>query len=243
MKRQLYQLGPIEFGFPDPNFALKDPDGLLALGGDLSANRLKLAYQNGIFPWFSQNEPLLWWSPSTRAILELDKFHVSRSLKKYLRKHNFSISINCDFRSVITACQQQRIEQEGSWITQEMIHAYITLHEQGFAHSIEVNYDNKLVGGLYGVMQSGVFCGESMFHTMDNTSKLACWALVNWLKKHNASFIDCQLENPYLTALGAQLIPRAEFLTKLKKIEGYVIPKEMWKAQTLENIYDTDTPR
>jgi len=238
MSKQIYQLGPVQYGFPDPTLALNDPDGLLAFGGDLTTERLKLAYKSGIFPWFSEDEPIMWWSPSTRAIIELSNFHISKSLKKYQKKNNFKISINTHFESVIDGCQQQRIDEEGTWITDDMKRAYFALHKIGIAHSIEVSFDNQLVGGLYGIMQNGVFCGESMFHTMTNTSKLASWALVNWLKQHDAHFIDCQLTNPYLTSLGATELTRFDFLTKLKLANKFTMPSDMWKPQQLENIYE-----
>ena len=238
MSKQIYQLGPTKFGFPDPQLALDEPDGLLAFGGDLTTARLKLAYKSGIFPWFSEDEPIMWWSPSTRAIIELDNFHISKSLKKYQKKNHFKISINTQFESVIEGCQQQRIDQEGTWITDDMKQAYLSLHYSGVAHSIEVSFENKLVGGLYGIMQNGVFCGESMFHTMTNCSKLASWALVNWLKKHNAHFIDCQLTNPYLTSLGATEITRSDFLAKLILSNKFTLPPNMWEPQELENIYE-----
>jgi len=238
MSKQIYQLGPTKYGFPDPQLALDDPDGLLAFGGDLTAERLKLAYKSGIFPWFSEDEPIMWWSPTTRAVIVLSDFHVSKSLKKYQKKNQFNISVNTQFESVIEGCQQQRIDQEGTWITYDMKQAYLSLHTLGIAHSIEVSFGNTLVGGLYGIMQNGVFCGESMFHTMPNTSKLASWALVNWLKKHNAHFIDCQLTNPYLTSLGATEITRSDFLAKLKLANAFNMPSDMWKPQQLDNIYE-----
>jgi len=238
MSKQIYQLGPTKYGFPDPQLALDDPDGLLAFGGDLTAERLKLAYKSGIFPWFSEDEPIMWWSPTTRAVIVLSDFHVSKSLKKYQKKNQFNISVNTQFESVIEGCQQQRIDQEGTWITYDMKQAYLSLHTLGVAHSIEVSFGNTLVGGLYGIMQNGVFCGESMFHTMPNTSKLASWALVNWLKKHNAHFIDCQLTNPYLTSLGATEITRSDFLAKLKLANKFTMPSDMWKPQQLDNIYE-----
>ncbi|SFD38689.1 leucyl/phenylalanyl-tRNA--protein transferase [Pseudoalteromonas denitrificans] len=238
MSKQVYQLGPVEYGFPSPELALDEPDGLLAFGGDLSNQRLKLAYQSGIFPWFSEDEPIMWWSPSIRAVINLSNFHISKSLKKYQKKNNFIVKINTQFESVIDSCQQQRVNQEGTWITPSMKQAYMSLHQTGLAHSVEVYHNNKIVGGLYGIMQSGVFCGESMFHTMTNASKLACWALVNWLQRHNAHFIDCQLTNPYLTSLGASELTRQEFLTKLKLAQKYKMPENMWQSQELDNIYE-----
>lgn len=220
-------------------FALNDPDGLLAIGGCLSPERLNLAYQSGIFPWFNEKEPIMWWSPSERGIIDLNEFHVNRTLRKASRKTQPIVTVNMAFDSVINACREQRINVEGTWINQQMLQAYKNLHELGYAHSIEVWDQNKnLLGGLYGIMNSGVFCGESMFFHQPNGSKLAMWALVNWLKKHDAHFVDCQLENPYLTTLGAKLIPRSEFLTRLNKAQSYEIPNSMWAPQILEYIYD-----
>lgn len=238
MTKQLYQLSPDHFNFPDPQHALDEPDGLLAVGGCLSLARLKNAYCKGIFPWFSEYEPIMWWSPSERGIIEFADFHVSKSLRKHLRKNPVTVTINTAFDEVIEACQQQRIDAEGTWITEEMLNAYKQAHLDSLAHSVEVWDNGSLVGGLYGIMQTGVFCGESMFHHKTNCSKLAMWALVNWLKQHNAHFIDCQLENPYLVTLGEKVVPRADFLTKLKQAASYKIPATMWQAQELIAIYD-----
>ncbi|WP_394191181.1 leucyl/phenylalanyl-tRNA--protein transferase [Pseudoalteromonas atlantica] len=238
MTKQLYQLSQNHFNFPDPQHALDDPDGLLAVGGCLSVSRLKSAYSQGVFPWFSEYEPIMWWSPSERGIIEFADFHVSKSLRKHLRKHPVTVTINTAFDEVIEACQQQRIDAEGTWITDDMLNAYKQAHLDSLAHSVEVWDNGSLVGGLYGIMQTGVFCGESMFHHQTNCSKLAMWALVNWLKRHNAHFIDCQLENPYLMSLGEKVVPRADFLTKLEQAASYKIPATMWQAQELTAIYD-----
>ncbi|MFU2508643.1 leucyl/phenylalanyl-tRNA--protein transferase [Pseudoalteromonas sp. ASV78] len=238
MTKQLYQLSKNHFIFPDPTHALDDPDGLLAIGGCLSITRLKNAYGQGIFPWFSEYEPIMWWSPSERGIIELDEFHVSRSLRKHLKKNPVTVTINTAFTQVIAACRQQRLATDGTWITKKMLNAYKDAHRSGLAHSVEVWSDDKLVGGLYGIMQHGVFCGESMFHHQANCSKLAMWALVNWLKRHQAHFIDCQLENPYLVTLGEKVLPRSEFLTKLKAAEDFIMPTTMWQPQELIAIYD-----
>ncbi|NOU49021.1 leucyl/phenylalanyl-tRNA--protein transferase [Pseudoalteromonas sp. JBTF-M23] len=238
MTQQLFHLSLNDEQFPPCEFALKDPDGLLAIGGCLSIKRLKNAYASGIFPWFNENEPIMWWSPSQRGIIELDEFHISKSLKKAQRKLNPVVTVNMAFSQVIMACRKQRINNEGTWINSDMLLAYQEAHKQGLAHSLEIWHDGRLVGGLYGVMQSGVFCGESMFFHIPNASKLAMWALVNWLKKHNAHFIDCQLENPYLTSLGAKVVSREEFLTRLNIAAQFSVPDTMWLAQTLDNIYD-----
>lgn len=238
MTKQLYQLSQNNNTFPDPSLALDDPDGLLAIGGCLSVSRLKNAYSQGIFPWFSEYEPIMWWSPSERGIIELDDFHISKSLRKEVRKHPVKVTINNAFEEVIEACRDQRLDSDGTWITTHMLDAYIEAHQAGIAHSIEAWRDGELAGGLYGIMQHGVFCGESMFHYQSNCSKLAMWALVNWLQRHNAHFIDCQLENPYLMSLGAKVIPRADFFTKLNNAQHYVMPNEMWQPQELTAIYE-----
>jgi leucyl/phenylalanyl-tRNA---protein transferase len=238
MKNQLYQLSATDIAFPNPEYALEYPDGLLAIGGDLSLGRLSNAYSHGIFPWFSEGEPIMWWSPSERGIVELDSFHISKSLRKHLKKHPVNVTINTAFEEVIEACRDQRIDTDGTWITPDMLAAYINAHEAGIAHSLEVWSEGALVGGLYGIMQNGVFCGESMFHHQSNCSKLAMWALVNWLKRHDAHFIDCQLENPYLTSLGAKLLPRSAFLAKLKAAQSYAVSPNMWAPQELKGIYE-----
>ncbi|ALO41999.1 leucyl/phenylalanyl-tRNA--protein transferase [Pseudoalteromonas phenolica] len=239
MTPRLYQLSTDTIEFPSPTLALNEPDGLLAIGGCLSPTRLNLAYKSGIFPWFNEKEPIMWWSPSERGVIDLQDFHISRSLKKAARKEKPIVTVNKDFETVINACRMQRLDAEGTWINSQMLSAYTVLHKLGFAHSLEVwDQNNTLMGGLYGVMNSGVFCGESMFFNRPNGSKLAMWALVNWLKKHDAHFVDCQLENPYLTSLGAKLISRSEFLAKLRIAQRFEIPISMWKPQVLEDIYD-----
>lgn len=238
MKKQLYQLSNTDIAFPPIECALDSPDGLLAIGGDLSLARLSNAYNNGIFPWFSEDEPIMWWSPSERGIVELDNFHISKSLRKHLKKHPVTVTINNTFIEVIEACCEQRIDTDGTWITSDMLTAYINAHNAGIAHSVEVWREGELAGGLYGIMQNGVFCGESMFHHQTNCSKLAMWALVNWLKRHNAHFIDCQLENPYLMSLGATVIPRPAFLAKLHAAQNYKVDPAMWIPQELNAIYE-----
>ncbi|WP_286740927.1 leucyl/phenylalanyl-tRNA--protein transferase [Pseudoalteromonas sp. UBA2102] len=238
MRNQLYQLSETDIAFPNPEYALTSPDGLLAIGGDLSVKRLSNAYKMGIFPWFSEGEPIMWWSPSERGIVELNDFRISKSLRKHLKKHPVKVTINNAFAEVIEACCEQRIDTEGTWITNDMLSAYIAAHDAKIAHSVEVWQNGELAGGLYGIMQNGIFCGESMFHHHTNCSKLAMWALVNWLKRHNAHFIDCQLENPYLTSLGAKVIPRSEFLTRLKLAGSYSLNPMMWQPQELIAIYE-----
>ena len=203
--------------FPPTSEALTEPNGLLAAGGDLSVNRLIRAYAQGIFPWFSEDEPIMWWSPSPRCVIFPDSFHASKSLRKLSRKSAFDIRFNTSFPQVIEECSEERADQNGTWITEQMKSAYIELHQQGFAHSIEVFKDENLVGGLYGVGIGGVFYGESMFSRMANTSKLALYALSELMKQNNLLLIDCQATNDHLLSLGAEEIDREHFENILKE--------------------------
>ena len=197
-----------------PQVHLADDDGLLAIGGDLSSERLILAYKNGIFPWFSLGEPILWWSPNPRFVLFPEKLKVSKSMKQVLRKSDFEITINQDFERVINACAKtKRNGEHGTWITKAMIDAYINLHHLGFATSVEVWLHNQLVGGLYGVdLGNGVFCGESMFSTMSNASKVG---FIKFIQNTNYKLIDCQVYTEHLESLGAEEIERSEFMKNL----------------------------
>ena len=239
MTAQLTLLDSLSTQFPPANLALTEPDGLLAIGGDLSTARLTNAYQNGIFPWFNQGEPIMWWCPSSRAILNIGQIKVSRSLRKLAKQNKYTIHINRNFVGVINNCIKQREAKEGTWITSDMKSAYIALHQLGLAHCIEVyNLSNELVGGLYGIMVDHVFCGESMFHFESNCSKLAFWALHNHLKNNNVNFIDCQIENPHLTSLGVTTISRNDFLAKLNTKNTFTPNTAMWQPQQLIGIYD-----
>lgn len=210
-------LNPEELHFPEPESALDDPNGLLAAGGDLSINRLLLAYSQGIFPWFGEDEPILWWSPTPRCVLYPDQVHLSKSLKKRLRRGDYQIRCNTAFTEVINACATTpRKDGLGTWINEDMIAAYCALHEQGFAHSIEAWQKNQLVGGLYGVAIGGVFFGESMFSRASDASKVALTSLAKQLKIWGFSMIDCQVSNPHLMSLGAIEISRDEFQKRLK---------------------------
>ncbi len=197
-----------------PQVHLADDDGLLAIGGDLSSERLILAYKNGIFPWFSLGEPILWWSPNPRFVLFPEKLKVSKSMKQVLRKSDFEVTINQDFERVINACAKtKRNGEHGTWITKAMIDAYINLHHLGFATSVEVWLHNQLVGGLYGVdLGNGVFCGESMFSTMSNASKVG---FIKFIQNTNYKLIDCQVYTEHLESLGAEQIERGEFMKNL----------------------------
>ncbi|QSS96202.1 leucyl/phenylalanyl-tRNA--protein transferase [Psychroflexus sp. ALD_RP9] len=202
--------------FPSPKLANKD--GLLAVGGDLSAKRLLLAYQSGIFPWFSEGEPLLWWSPNPRMVLFPENLHISKSMKQLLKQNKFNVTYNQDFKSVILACAEQpRRGQEGTWITSEMIDAYLNLHDLGHAISVEVYSDYTLVGGLYGIYlkEKEIFCGESMFTRQSNASKYGFIRLVQQLAKEGVKLIDCQMYTAHLASLGAEEISRETFLRYL----------------------------
>ncbi|WP_248724861.1 leucyl/phenylalanyl-tRNA--protein transferase [Seonamhaeicola sp. ML3] len=207
----MYYLGQ-ELWFPDVKKA--SPEGLLAIGGDLTVERVLLAYKSGIFPWFEAQEPILWWSPDPRFVLFPKKIKVSKSMKQLLRKTKFTVTINKDFERVIKYCAQiKRKDQLDTWITNDMINTYMKLHELGFAKSVEVWEDNELVGGLYGVdLNNGVFSGESMFSMVNNASKVG---LIYFLKHSNYKLIDCQVYTEHLERLGAEKIPRSVFLNYL----------------------------
>ncbi len=198
--------------FPDVSEASED--GMLAIGGDLSSERLLLAYQKGIFPWFEKGEAILWWSPDPRFVLFPEKLKISKSMKQVLRNKDLSVTINNDFEGVITACSQmERKGQNGTWITDEMINAYIKLYELGFAKSVEVWRNKNLIGGFYGVaINERVFCGESMFSKEPNASKMA---FISFIKSSNYELIDCQLYTKHLESFGAENISRSTFLNYL----------------------------
>jgi leucyl/phenylalanyl-tRNA---protein transferase len=227
--KQLYWLKP-ELWFPSPSEAFEDPNGLLAVGGDLSAERLKLAYANGIFPWYSDDQPILWWSPNPRCVLFPEKVHVSRSLGKTLRKNVFDVTMDQDFAGVIRACAATRCET-GTWITSDMEHAYTQLHQQGLAHSVECWYQDTLVGGLYGLAMGRCFFGESMFSRMTDASKVAFVHLARQLQNWNYALIDCQVENEHLLSLGAETISRDLFLTILSNNRSAQPAPHRWKFE------------
>lgn len=204
-----------EIWFPSPQLALDEPNGLLAIGGDLSVERLRLAYANGIFPWYSDDQPILWWSPDPRCVLFPDRIHISRSLRKKLRRGDYEITIDQAFSQVIRECAAPRAKQDGTWITREIEAAYIRLHELGLAHSFECWQGGQLVGGLYGVAMGRCFFGESMFSRVTDASKITFVHLAGQLKAWNYAIIDCQVENPHLISLGAESISRDRFLSIL----------------------------
>jgi len=216
--------------FPPPDYA--DPSGLIAVGGDLSSERLLEAYRVGIFPWYSEDQPILWWSPDPRFVLELDQFKISRSLGKTLRRRVFHVSFDRVFDDVIAACAAvPREGQSGTWITPEMQEAYIKLHGLGFAHSVEAWFEGKLVGGLYGVSLGKAFFGESMFHRKPDASKVALAILVENLKKWGFHFIDSQMATEHMNRLGAAEIPRRIFLKRLRSALRHSTKRGKWHAE------------
>jgi leucyl/phenylalanyl-tRNA--protein transferase len=209
-------------GKPDlcfPPVEAATPEGLLAVGGDLSPERLLAAYRRGIFPWYNPGQPILWWSPDPRAVLYPEQLKVSRSLRKTLRRGHFRVRFDTRFREVMLACAAPRRQYPGggTWITDEMVEAYCRLHELGVAHSVEISHDERLVGGLYGVALGGVFFGESMFARTTDASKVALVALARQLQAWGFALIDCQLPSAHLASLGAEEIPRAQFLAELER--------------------------
>ena len=204
--------------FPDVEFSLSEPNGLLAIGGDLSVRRLVSAYRKGIFPWFTDDQPILWWSPDPRMVLTPSEIKISRSLKKTLRKQIFHVSFDTAFDQVIDACSQPRADQPGTWITQDMKNAYHQLHQQGIAHCFESWQDGKLVGGLYGIAIGKVFFGESMFSLVTNASKVAFVHSVECLKNWGYVLIDCQVETDHLASFGATNISREQFGKQLENL-------------------------
>lgn len=199
------------FDFPPLDQALREPNGLLALGGDLSPERLVSAYRHGCFPWFQEGQPILWWSPDPRMVLFPAELHVSRSLRKTQRQHRFEISFDRDFPTVIEACAGPRPYADGTWITPAMLDAYRTLHRRGIAHSVEVWQDGQLVGGLYGLAIGRLFFGESMFSRVTDASKIGFVTLVERLRDSGFVLIDCQMHTSHLASFGARPIPRTEF--------------------------------
>jgi len=210
----IFELDPQDIRFPPPELA--DQSGILAVGGDLSPERVLASYYYGVFHWFNEDDPILWWSPDPRLVLFPDRLHISKSMRPILRQPRFQVTHNQSFKEVISACQQTsrpNQDDEGSWISQEIIEVYCDLHQRGFAHSIEVwSKEQQLVGGLYGIILGKCFFGESMFSKVSNASKAGFITLVHNLKKHDCQLIDCQVESSHLISLGAENIPRQEFL-------------------------------
>lgn len=212
----VYPLDKNSYIFPDPIYA--EDEGLLAYGGDLNPSRIMTAYLNGIFPWYNESDPILWWSPNPRCILGFEDFKVSKSLRKVIDKNIFEIKFDTNFTQVMKECKNiNRQNQEGTWIQDELIEAYTKIHKMGFAHSFEAYYNNELVGGGYGINIGNIFCGESMFAKKTDASKVALYFLIQRLKEKGFSFIDCQIPTPHLLSLGAKTMERKEFLLSVKK--------------------------
>ncbi|HFQ81021.1 MAG TPA: leucyl/phenylalanyl-tRNA--protein transferase [Desulfobacterales bacterium] len=227
--------------FPPPELARED--GLLAVGGDLTPERLLMAYQMGIFPWYSDGEPILWWSPVPRLIMEPAEFHLSKRLARELRRGMFEFSFDRDFRAVIESCAVCRLERgEPTWITEEMIEAYCRLHELGFAHSVECRANGELVGGLYGVAVGALFCGESMFSLVSNSSKAAMAVLCRHLRHWGFDFIDCQMRTTHLVSLGAKEISGPEFFYRLQRAVLKPRPKRLWLCRGFTGSDQLTTP-
>ena len=201
--------------FPPVSEAFDEPNGLLCAGGQLEPEVLLSAYSQGIFPWFDDDQPILWWSPNPRMIIEIDSFKALRSVRKLIRRGEFSFSLDTAFEQVIEGCAAPRRDDNGTWITHEMRHAYLRLHHLGFAHSVEVWQESELVGGLYGVAIGSQFFGESMFSKASNASKAALTILVEQLSRWGFALIDCQVANPHLESLGAIEIQRSDFLARI----------------------------
>lgn len=202
--------------FPDVENALREPDGLLAAGGDLHVERLLYAYTRGIFPWYEDGQPILWWSPDPRCVMRPDEFRVSRRLRQYLRRSTFTLSCNRAFADVIRACAGARPAQQGTWITADMMAAFEQLHAEGWAHSVEIWDESELVGGIYGLSIGRVFFGESMFSKRDNASKFAMFFLCQILSRNDFTLLDCQVLSQHLMTLGAGSMPRTEFSELLR---------------------------
>jgi leucyl/phenylalanyl-tRNA--protein transferase len=207
--------------FPPVEAALIQPNGLLAIGGDLSKERLLEAYRHGIFPWFNEGDPILWWSPNPRMVLFPSEFKISHSLRKILRNGVFEVKFDTAFEQVMRACASPRKGQAGTWILEEMITAYCDLHRIGYAHSVETWINGELVGGLYGMALGKMFYGESMFSRCTNASKIAIAYLCHQLERWNFGMIDCQMHTSHLASLGAREIPREEFIFRLKELIHY----------------------
>jgi len=214
--------------FPPIDSALDDPNGLLAAGGDLSAERLLAAYRQGIFPWYSTGQPILWWSPDPRMVLFVEEFVVPRSLRKVVAQRRFAIRVDSVFARVIEACAEPRADDGGTWITPAIVDAYSELHRRGYAHSVEAWQDDALVGGLYGVAIGHMFFGESMFTRAPNASKVALVHLIDLLKQRAMPMIDCQQETEHLARFGARPIPRRQFAEEVARLVNSTQPPERW---------------
>jgi len=222
--------------FPPVNRALREPNGLLAAGADLSPERLTQAYRMGIFPWYGEGQPLLWWAPNPRMVLFPDEFRLSRSLRKRLRRRDYTIRTDQAFDAVVRSCAAPRSGQSGTWITEEMIEAYGALHRRGLAHCVETWIDGELAGGLYGVALGRVFFGESMFARATDASKIALAHLVRQLARWGYGMIDCQMRTAHLASFGAREIPRADFMRRLAELVNYREPAGPWRFD--DDLFD-----
>jgi len=212
----VYPLDKNSYIFPNPIYA--EDKGLLAYGGDLNPSRIMTAYLNGIFPWYNESDPILWWSPNPRCVLNFEDFKISKSLQKVIDKNIFEIRFDTNFTQVMKECKNiNRENQKGTWIQDELIEAYTKIHQMGFAHSFEAYYNGELVGGGYGINVGNIFCGESMFAKKTDASKVALYFLIQRLKEKGFSFIDCQIPTPHLLSLGAKTMERKEFILEVKK--------------------------
>ncbi|MCH6257344.1 leucyl/phenylalanyl-tRNA--protein transferase [Puniceicoccaceae bacterium K14] len=228
-----YQLSDSDTRFPDPQLA--ESDGLIAVGGDLNPERLINAYASGIFPWYSEDQPILWFSPNPRLILYPQKFKLSDSLRRIVKSKKFSIKMDTRFEEVIRSCSKApRPDQDGTWITEDMVQAYIKLHKMGIAHSFEAYQKDSLVGGLYGISLGNAFFGESMFHSVANASKVAFHALVTFCNQNNFSFIDAQVPTEHLKSLGAEEVSRELFLELLDQCLGNKTKQGSWSHSAIE---------
>ncbi len=219
--------------FPDLSTALIDPNGLLAFGDDLTPKRIYQAYQHGIFPWFSDGDPVMWWSPDPRAIINIEQLRINKTLKKFIKKLPYRVSLNTDFQQVIENCADAPFRTEETWIVEPMLIAYQELHQQGKAHSIEVWLGDELVGGLYGVAVNGYFSGESMFYRQSNASKIALVCLAKLLKSIDVSFIDCQMQNPFLESMGCIEVTREHFIQQQQQAKQIMVPNDFWQPKNL----------
>lgn len=233
MSQALQQLTMNSLAFPPLHEALNEPNGLLAFGGDLSVNRLYNAYKNGIFPWYSDADPIMWWSPDPRAIINTSTININRTLRKFLKQTTFQVTINKAFNEVIDYCADAPFRLDDTWIVNDMLNAYKVLHQQGHAHSIEVWENNELVGGLYGVAINGYFSGESMFYKASNASKVALVYLAKHLQSINISLIDCQILNPFLEDMGCFEVSRRIFIEEQQKQLLINVPTDFWQPKRL----------
>ncbi|EEZ86186.1 Leucyl/phenylalanyl-tRNA--protein transferase [Vibrio harveyi 1DA3] len=220
--------------FPSPYEALSDPNGLLAFGGDLNPERILNGYHQGIFPWYGPGEPILWWSPSPRAVFDPLSFKPSKSLKKFQRKQQYKVTLNNATERVIQLCSSTRPAEE-TWLNEDMQTSYIELAKHGHCHSVEVWHEDQLVGGLYGISVGQLFCGESMFSLKDNASKIALWYLCDHLASNHGQLIDCQVMNPHLASLGAFELERDDFVHKLLSLRGKNTDLGTFEPQILQD--------